>query len=1591
MDLLLDTDDVFPRRLTVFPCGNILAYGDDYSSLSCIEVLPKGKTSIRKFPADYDAAIRAVAVSTDGQRVALGFDNGETRVYQYNDYNPKNTKFHPFIPPPKTRSNDDDSDAESDEDDGSNQQHDKSWMGPSLRAAVRDLKFFPNSHWLAIASEDSDQGVCVVNVASEDTTSKCLLGPQCKDIHNSSGVRGASVTTTGNNHFMASLAMDGRLCVWQASPSSLEKLDGEKSKVPATKEDKQCVTKVDAGEASGFSDVYDRSSLPLWVSSNVLVLPGQTHLQLRHASLKDGKVVIQESKQPANSDPSKGHIETIVALTSAGDLIVSSGRDGRVILWRLEEDEDGLPIAHFLEKLGQYQSAPTFMYWNEASNNLYIACSNGTLELVPEMHKKKRFATKKSTRSCQGTKEVSLDVSKEGSTEVDEVSAPTKISAKDSKPNKTLGNPDGEFGPSSNESTKTGQSKTEQKTGEERCDKLEELKPAKTDKSKEVKEPSGTELDVASKAILDKPQDSPSKSTKPDIPKGKITTRENDPSEESDDDGFSQLISKFSVSKKSTDDADLEDSDDETMNKPKPKILKQNSPKRKTAKSTLWDSEDDGDSDKEDRESKTPTDAKTKAQIDDNEMIDTQEDFVDGPENQPPPATSVLEQLDDDDGGGAGDKPSQSSKSPTPKVTDTPKPMDEDSGDEDFNESNSTKRGKAKATKKSEVSKHDKETDNVFKSVDTEKQHAMDEDSEDEDLTESKATNKSNVSKSNSANVKSASRDKGKHQDEAMDEDSEDEDLKETKATKKSKASKRDKESDDAKSVDTEKHQHAMDEDSDEDSDEDLKESKAANKSKATKSEAANAKRAISDKSKHQDQAMDEDSDDEDLKETKATKKSGGNKSANLDETDDDVKSVGSDKANRQQEAAEETKILEIDTDDEDSSVVEVSAQPSTNSTKRLTKKAKPAAQADEHGDDDDDDDIFEEDIANHGNQAAVKATFIDDEAEDAKDDDDDEIIAVGMSQEDARDNMAANNATQTSADLEGDDNAVGFTVNDDNYDDDDNSMADDIAKINESYQQSRQLAGLSAGPALPDPQAAFAPSATPLDLSRRFLCWNHIGSITLMQGDDVGRSTVDIDFTNSAFGRRPITFTDNMGFILGSLGDDGAIFASDLAHDDQDDLDDLDDDVTGGLSLSAQTKAALKKSQRQRMKKGSKPLGSSIYFHRFETIGHPKDKDWYLTLPDGERVLGCACGTGWAAVATSRKFLRFFLSGGSQGHVLWLPGNPVTMVGRNRFLAVFYHESIPLPDGTQKLGYLLYDAVAHRTISKGSVSCTSSGSSLSWAGFSNDYSLMAMDSDGMLSMLVATEGETDGPTPTSWEWAPLLDTVGLRKSSEDNFWPITCHDGKLLCIPLRGGIQYPDVTGSRRPTPATLKLRMPLAKSTFSKSSASLLEELSVRANMALVQKKVNNEIIGVDDDFEEEYRSAVAGVDKVTLKLFAAAIEAGKQDRAFDMVHRLNLEMSYGLAEQIAEGRGYDKLADAIQEEKEKRFGQDGSVAGSDDGQDDDEISEGEGHAHDHQSPPVGSSTSRNISPESNRLSSKRPMTQHSNGGRSVRARAF
>ena len=578
-----------------------------------------------------------------------------------------------------------------------------------------------------------------------------------------------------------------------------------------------------------------------------------------------------------------------------------------------------------------------------------------------------------------------------------------------------------------------------------------------------------------------------------------------------------------------------------------------------------------------------------------------------------------------------------------------------------------------------------------------------------------------------------------------------------------------------------------------------------------------------------------------------------------------------------------------------------------TGNKSRISKKSDSA----ETDSDDDVDFGGDDDKATGAKSSNKNNRFVDDEADE---DDDDNVEGEDITKDDDA-NSAAAEKDESPADEVGagglddfvvdDDAADGFPPADD--DDDDGRDGGDL----QPYSRRR-----GAAYDAPEMQPAFAPSSTPLSASTtRILCWNHIGTLTIR--DDGPNNTVDINFVDGAF-RRPVTFTDNLNFIVGSLGEDGGIFASDVADDDFDGSDDIDD-MVDGLNMSDATKRILKRSNRRKKKGGSDdaPKGSSIYFQRFETFGPIKDKDWVLTLPDGEMALGCACGEGWAAVATSRRFLRLYSSGGNQGPVTWLKGDLITMVGRGRFLGVFYHEGTPMPDGTQRIGYQLLDAATGNLVSTGSVSAISPGSTMTWAGFSNDYSLMVMDSDGMLSMLASETGiNTSGG---GWEWSPMLDTVGLRKSNDDSFWPVTCMDGKLVCVPLKGGNEHPDAV--RRPVTTALGFRLPLARGALGKFSA--LEDIQVRANLSLKQKKfVNESIAPGDEELMDEYDAMCAQVDKVTLKLFFDILKAGKVERALDLVERLHLEKSFEIAIKASDRMSFLKLSDRIEATRDARF---------------------------------------------------------------------
>lgn len=298
IDLQLNNDEDsaedHPRRLLRVPgTKELIAWGGDTGVIRIIDECTGDSTVVRHWDEDDD--IRAVAVSHDGTRVGLGFDSGSTVIYTYSRDEVFASGKHPFLankPSPR-----------------------HCQAGPTFSAAVRDMQFYPNSQQrLAVATEE---GLCVLDL--ETNNQERYLQDEAVKHHDDSGIRGIVFSEDGS--LMASLAMDGRLCLWDTSghtPSSWKLKLREKGR---------CVTKKDSGEMLG-ADAWDRSCLPHFMTDTILVLPGETNLQLRQLKSLETYDQALETK----------HVESIVAIASKGSHLISTGRDKRVILWSVIED-----------------------------------------------------------------------------------------------------------------------------------------------------------------------------------------------------------------------------------------------------------------------------------------------------------------------------------------------------------------------------------------------------------------------------------------------------------------------------------------------------------------------------------------------------------------------------------------------------------------------------------------------------------------------------------------------------------------------------------------------------------------------------------------------------------------------------------------------------------------------------------------------------------------------------------------------------------------------------------------------------------------------------------------------------------------------------------------------------------------------------------------------------------------------------------------------------------------------------------------------------------------------------------------------------
>jgi WD domain, G-beta repeat len=270
---------------------------------------------------DEDEDIRAVAISSDKSRIALGVDSGCTFFLLYNKAD-SSKQTHPFTDPEKIPQIE---------------------SGPSFAAPVRDIQFHPqSSDWVVIATEE---GVCMLHIpcTTASDTSKATytkyFEEEAAKAHDGSGVRCVCFSPSGD--IVASLGMDGRLCLWYVS---LKTTDVESKPYRQWtlihRDSSRCITKRDAGEILG-ADAWDRSCRPYFITDTLLVLPGETYLQFQHihSTFNNTKNSWTVTSQVEGT---QGHVESIVTYTSFCDgiipnhkYLIATGRDKRITLWSM--------------------------------------------------------------------------------------------------------------------------------------------------------------------------------------------------------------------------------------------------------------------------------------------------------------------------------------------------------------------------------------------------------------------------------------------------------------------------------------------------------------------------------------------------------------------------------------------------------------------------------------------------------------------------------------------------------------------------------------------------------------------------------------------------------------------------------------------------------------------------------------------------------------------------------------------------------------------------------------------------------------------------------------------------------------------------------------------------------------------------------------------------------------------------------------------------------------------------------------------------------------------------------------------------------
>eukprot|EP01041_Mallomonas_annulata_P002297 gene2297-4467_t len=475
----------------------------------------------------------------------------------------------------------------------------------------------------------------------------------------------------------------------------------------------------------------------------------------------------------------------------------------------------------------------------------------------------------------------------------------------------------------------------------------------------------------------------------------------------------------------------------------------------------------------------------------------------------------------------------------------------------------------------------------------------------------------------------------------------------------------------------------------------------------------------------------------------------------------------------------------------------------------------------------------------------------------------DDDLEFVESVEEIKRRVMSTRVDVDTAGDID-----MGDDEEDEDEDNIDDIMDDDIARLN-------ALSAVRTPVVVHALQSPFQPSSTVLDdKKRRYLAWNHVGTIVLREESLSNR--IEIKFSNVGGSNKQEAFSDMYGFTMGALSYEGALFASDPEEPETED-------------------------QRE---DPNRP-GSVVYYKAFpgQKTVMGVNEDFTVTLPREEAAQAVAVGAGWTAVATSKRFLRIFSSTGLQLAVMWLKGPVLCMSGNGLRLAVTYHTSMTAgsetPEPSMDILELTSNGNQWRLLASVPVP-VSRGGVLSWMGWSADAQYVSvMDSLGLISVLMKYGG---------WNWIPVMDCHAVRKSIDHKYWPVTIKNHKFIYV-LLNGENKPAI----HPQPVVSNVTLaPLIAESRDGKDKGVAENTRIKELMweSLKAEHVTALLLdSPDDPFEILQQTCLKyenEADVALLKALNEACRVKKDSVAIDLGRRIRSEDGLLKAVEIANKRG-------------------------------------------------------------------------------------